>query len=156
MNYSFAGGIRQYRATYTTTAFEKRYFGYSANFSQTFKLPANFSVEISGWYNNTAYNGTQKVNGFGVLNAGIKKELKKNAGSLQLSVSDILTDERYNIHYGAVTEEAFSIKSYVSVNLESSMFPIIKLTYSRSFGAGTKGRERQMNGARDEKERIQN
>jgi len=155
MNYSFAGGIRQYRATYTKTAFEKSYFGYSANFSQAFKLPANFSAEISGWYNNTAYNGTQKVNGFGVLNAGIKKELKKNAGSLQLSVSDILRDERYNVHYGTFTEEAFSIKSYVSVNTESTMFPIIKLTYSRSFGSGAKGRGRLMNGAQDEKDRIQ-
>ena len=156
MNYSFAGGIRQYRATYTKTAFEKKYFGYSVNFSQAFKLPANFSAEISGWYNNAVYNGTQKVNGFGVLNAGIKKELKKNAGSLQLSVSDILTDERYNVHYGTITEEAFAIKSYVSVNTESAMFPIIKLTYSRSFGGGTKEHGRQNNSAQDEKDRIRN
>jgi len=155
MNYGFAGGIRQYKVSYTKTAFEKTYFGYSLNFSQAFKLPSNFSLEVSGWYNNSSYNGTRKQDGFGVLNAGVKKELKKNAGSLQLSVSDILMNERYNIHYGTITQEAFSIKSYVSFNTESAMFPIIRLTYSRSFGGGINQR-RQINGAQDEKERIRN
>jgi hypothetical protein len=156
MNYGFVGGPRQYKAGYTKNTFEKTWFGYSLNFSQTYKLPKNFSVEISGWYNNTVYNGTQKVDGSGILNAGIKKELKNNAGSFQLAVSDILMDQRYNIHYGELTEEAFFIKSYVSVNTESTSFPIIKLTYSRSFGGGIKDQKKQATGSQDERDRISN
>ena len=156
MSYGFAGGPRQYKVGYTKNIFEKTWFGYSLNFSQAFKLPKNFSAEISGWYNNTAYNGTQKVDGFGTLNAGIKKELKNNAGSFQLSVSDILMGQRYNVHYGELTEEAFSIKSYVSVNTESTKFPIIKLTYSGSFGGGIKDKKKQATGSQDERDRISN
>jgi len=156
MNYSFAGGLRQYKVGYTKNTFEKNWFGYSLNFSQAFKLPKNFSAEISGWYNNSTYNGTQMVEGFGILNAGIKKKLKKNGGSFQLTVSDILKDQRYKVHYGTLTEEAFSIKSYVSVNTESTMFPIIKLTYSRSFGGGIKDQEKQSMGSKDERDRMNN
>jgi len=156
MNYSFAGGLRQYKVGYTKNAFEKNWFGYSFNFSQAFKLPKNFSAEISGWYNNATYNGTQMVEGFGILNAGIKKELKKNGGSFQLTVSDILMDQKYKVHYGTLTEEAFSIKSYVSVNTESTMFPIIKLTYSRSFGSGIKDQRKQSTVSNDERDRMNN
>lgn len=43
----------------------------------------------------------------GALNAGIKKELNKNRGTLQLSVSDLLRTIRINTYYGTLTEEAF-------------------------------------------------
>jgi hypothetical protein len=155
MSYSFSGGLRQYKVGYTKQPLEKKYFGYSLNFNQTFKLPKNFSAELSGWYSNTWYNGTVKINGFGVLNIGIKKELKNNAGSFQLSASDLLMDERYIVRYGELTEEAFSIKSHVTFNTESSKFPIIKLTYSRSFGNNTiKGQGKQGTGSEDERDRI--
>ena len=78
MSYSFAGGLRQYKVGYTKTPFEQSYFGYSINYNQSFKLPAAFSAEVSGWYNNKVFNGSQMVEGFGVLSAGIKKELKNN------------------------------------------------------------------------------
>jgi len=155
MNYSFAGGLRNYKADYTKHPFEKNYFGYSANFSQTFKLPENFTTELSGWYNSISYNGTSKVNGFGALNIGVKKELKNNKGTLSLSAADILRTERINVFYGAVTEEAFSIKSHVIVTTESAKFPIIKLTYTKSFGNnGIKRKTRQQDSSTDESERI--
>jgi len=156
MNYSIAGGPRWYRADYTKTPLQNTYTGYSINMAQLFTLPRNFSAEISGWYNNTVYNGTQQVAGFGVLNAGIKKELTNNAGSLQLSVSDILMDQRYDIHYGTLTQEAFSIKSHVVVNTESSKFPIIKLSYARSFGGKIKTEKKRETNTSDERSRVNN
>ena len=155
MNYSFAGGWRKYKEEYTLHPFEKTYFGYSLNFSQTFKLPANFSAELSGWYNNTSYNGTTKVDGYDVLNIGFKKELKNNGGSFQLSVSDLLRNESFNVYYGSLTQEAFFIKSHVYITTESAKSQIIKLTYSRSFGDNNlKGQRKQSNGSEDERERI--
>jgi iron complex outermembrane recepter protein len=139
---------------YSLYPFEKTYFGYSLNFGETFRLPKNFSAELSGWYNNTAFNGTQKVDGFAIFNAGIKKELINNRGSFQLSVADLFMKQRYHVYYGTVAEEAFSIKSNVMVNTESSKFPIIKLTYSRSFGRGIKNERKQASGSQDERERI--
>ena len=155
MNYGFVGGLRQYRVEHTKQPFTKSYFGYSLNFSQAFKLPSNYSVELLGWYNKTSYNGTRKIDGYGILNVGIKKELGNNGGSLQLSVADFLRDERINIYYGTLGEEAFSINNHVNIYTESAKFPIIKLTYSRSFGNNiAKNQRKKVNVSEDEMDRV--
>ncbi|WP_421830555.1 TonB-dependent receptor domain-containing protein [Larkinella sp.] len=155
MNYSFIGGLRQFRVEHTRIPIEKSYFGYSVNFSQTFKLPGRFSAELSGWYNSTAYNGSIKVTGFGALNAGVKKELRNDAGSFQFSITDILRTLQINPYYGTLTQEAFSIKNHVQVNTESTQWPIIKLTYSRSFGDIHSNKKSQRKaGSMDERDRV--
>jgi len=131
------GGWRQFREGYTPQPVTAAYFSYSLNLTESFLLPRRFSAELSGWYNAAAYNGTTKVAGIGAINAGFKKELNHNAGILQLSVTDGLSTIRYNARYGALTEEAFSIKSHVHVVTESAIRPIIKLSWSRSFGSSS-------------------
>lgn len=66
---------------------------------------------------------------------GIKKELKNNRGTVQATVSDLLRTMHINSYYGAVTEEAFSVKNHVHFSTESSRMPVIKVTYSKSFGS---------------------
>jgi iron complex outermembrane recepter protein len=153
MNYSFVGGLRQYRVEYTKQPFQYAYFGYSFNCSQAFKIPHHFSAEISANCNNTDYNGTQKDEGIFRLNIGIKKELENNKGSFQFSITDILRNELYNIHYGKLTQEAFHINSQVIVYTETSRVPVFRLTYSRSFG-NNKTKRLQSNISTDEQERI--
>jgi outer membrane receptor protein involved in Fe transport len=154
MNYGFVGWYRKYKVSFSKQPFEKEWFGYSFNFNQSFKLPESFSAELSGVYHSRSYDGTKTVKGFGTLNAGIKKELKNNGGSFQFSVSDILSSEHYFINYGTITEEAFSIKSYVGFYPESAHSPILKLTYSRSFGK-TKKTQSPQKSVSEENERIQ-
>lgn len=153
MNWNFVGGLRQYKVEYTKQPFINSYFGYSLNYSQLFKLPHSFSAELSGGYNSDSYNGTQKVEGFNRLNFGIKKELKNNKGSFQFSISDILRRERYDIHYGTLTQEAFNIYNQVIVYTESSRFTIFKISYSRSFG-NNKAETKRNAVSNDEQERI--
>lgn len=154
MHYGLVGGWRQYRVEYTPQPAEKSYFGYSVNFSQSFQLPAQFSAELSGWYNGISYNGTVKGGAVGALNAGIKKELKNNKGIIQLAVTDLLRTIHYNSDIGSVGKDAFSTKAHVKYNPESAKFPIIKLSYTRSFGSTTNSRRRQENNSADERERI--
>lgn len=153
MSYSFTGGLRQYKVTYSKQPFINKYVGYSFTYSQQFKLPRKFLLELSGGYNNRVFNGTQKVEGIVRVNTGIKKELKNNLGSLQLSVTDILGREKYDIRYGSVTREAFDIQNNVVVNTETTRFPLIRLAYSRSFG-GNKNSTVRKAGVGDEQERI--
>lgn len=150
---NFAGGLRQYKITYTLHPLTYAYFGYSTSLSQVFRFTCGWSAELSGWYNGNGYNGTVKMKGFGAVNAAFKKELKNNQGSFQLSIADILRSERYNIRYGTLTEEAFAIKSHVIFYTESAKFPIIKLTYSRSFGTN-KMKTQRGTGSGDEQDRI--
>lgn len=153
MNYSFTGGWRQYKIDYLVLPVKKAYFGYSLNFSESLKLPRDFSAEISGWYNSSFYGGAAKIKGFGALNAGVKKELKKNGGSFQLSVTDFLRTTNVNIYIGDFSQDAFSTRAHVNFNPESMKFPIIKLTYSRSFGSGARDKRKQ-DASSDERDRI--
>ncbi|MBB6126530.1 outer membrane beta-barrel family protein [Mucilaginibacter lappiensis] len=154
MTYSFTSGLSQFKGSgYSVFPFQKSYFIYTSNFNESFKLPKKYSLELSGWYNSQWYNGTTKIDGLGSLNAGIKKELNNNGGSFQLSVADILRSIRVHVHYGTLTQEPFNIKSYVDVRTESSKFPIIKLTYSKSFGS-TRASGQAKQGAGDERDRL--
>ena len=155
MNYSFVGGWKQFKEVYTIDPLEKSYFDYSLNFTGSFKLPRSFGLEVSGWYHSAYYEGTVKTDGFGSLNAGIKKELKNNGGTFQLALSDLLKTIRINKYYGTLTEEAYDIKNHVRVYPETTKSPIIMLTYSRSFGSGTaKNQRKQGAGSEEERERV--
>lgn len=154
MSYSFTGGLRQFKADHTLQPVTKSYWGYSFNFTESFTLPKGYSAELTGWYNAPSYNGTVKVGSMGTLSAGIKKELKNNAGSIQLSVSDIFTTMNFSVYYGTVAEEAFHIRNHIKINLESGYSPIFKLSYARPFGTGTLKSSGKEGGSKDERDRI--
>lgn len=154
MSYSLVGGWRQFREDYTSQPLVKSYWGYSLNFTQNFLLPRSFSAELSGWYNAPTYEGTIRIERLWSLNAGIKKELKNNAGVLQLSVSDVLRAMQVRIKFGTLTREAYGTVSNAAINTESRTFPIVKLTYSRSLGGGVKAAGKNLSGSQDEMERI--
>jgi len=135
MNYDLINTLFSYQVNYSKQPFKNTYYNYYLQTTQSFRLPKSFSAELSGSYYNVYYNGSQKVNGIVRLNLGFKKELKNNKGSLQLSVTDLLQQEKYNIHYGTLTQEAFSINNHVIVNTETTRMPVFRLSYSRSFGS---------------------
>jgi iron complex outermembrane receptor protein len=135
MSYGFAGGIRQFKLSHTNEKVEKTYFASSVNGSLAFEMPGNFSLEISGWYNSSQFDGSKKLEAFGMFNAGIKKEFKNDRGSIQLTVTDLLKSIRYTNSYGYLTEEAFSVNSHVVYSPESAHDRIVKLTYTRPFGS---------------------
>ena len=152
MNYALTGSFIASRLDYTLHPLTYNYLKYSLNLSETFLLPKSFSIELSGWYSSFSYNGTIRVGGYGSLNAGIKKELPHDAGVLQLSAADLFRTEQFNVQYGTLTQEAFSIQNHVRLNTESSLRPILKLTYSRSFGGGAV--KSRVERAGDEKDRV--
>ena len=154
MNYTLTGGWRSYRENFTPLPVDKSWFGYSGNFNQSFRLPRSFFLEVSGWYNSRIYDGSKKTDGFGALNAGIKKELKNNGGSLQLYMTDILRTTTIVNYYGTLTEEAFSLKSRVPFRPESSRSQMIRISYSRSIGGGSPGKRGP--GSQEERDRVLN
>jgi hypothetical protein len=153
MSYDLIGGWRQFKITYLLVPAEKTYFGFTLNFRETFKLPAAFSAELSGFYNGPNYYGPFRNEGYGSLNAGVKKQFRGNGGSLQFSAADVLRSMNIVTKVGLVGTDAFYTQSYMSWNAESRQFPILKLTYSRSFGSGQKTHNDQGSSG-EERERI--
>lgn len=152
-----AGGSlawRKFELSHTIHAAKKAYVAYNLYGSQTFKLPADFSIELSGWYTSGHYNGSIRLEGFGMLNAGIKKALKN--GSLQFTVTDVLKSMNIISYYGDLTEEAFKVQSRVHFQAESTNARIFKISYFRTFGnTKLKGRKQRKAGAEEEQSRIQ-
>jgi len=152
--YGFTGGWRQYKVDYTPQTFIKSYFAGSVDFTETFKLPKNVSVELSGYAYSPAYYATSRSNGNGMLNLGIKKELNNNKGSFQLSVTDLLSSASYYAYIGNLTRDAFNSQVYVRYNGESRSFPLVKLTYYRTFGSKSKTQRKDDNASKDERSRL--
>jgi iron complex outermembrane receptor protein len=152
MNYNLIAGMIKYKVAYTKQPFQHAYFNYSSTMTQIFKLPRQFSTELAAAYNNDNYNGTQKMQGILRMSLGIKKEFTDKS-SLQFSITDVLQRELYDINYGTLTQEAFSIKNQVIVYTETTRLPVFRLSYSRSFG-NNKTNVSKRNNTPDEQERI--
>lgn len=152
MTWGLNGGWRRFKEDFTPVPVEYTWFGFSGNLNQTFRLPRKFSAEVSGWYNSGGYEGSKKLDGFGALNAGIKKELKNNGGSFQLYMTDILRTMVFVNHYGTITQEAFSLRSRVPFRPESARSTVVRLSYTRTIGGG--GQRKKGGGSQEERERV--
>jgi len=155
MDNNLNAGWHRFKLDYTAQPVSKTYFSSSLNTSNVFKLPAQFSLELSGYYNSAFYNGSKKVDGYGVLNAGIKKAFKGNGGTIQLSLLDVLQTGTVTSYFGALTTEAFDLKSHVDFHPESSKYLIFKVSYTKAFGsANGPTSKKKLKSATDEIERI--
>ena len=157
VNVGGSAGIREFRAIHTAEPVRKRYASVNLYGSTTLLLPADFSVELSGFFNGDSYYGTMDSEEFGMLNAGIKKDLKNNSGTLQLTVTDVLKTMRYQNQMGGLTREAFNSNFVVNFYPESARSRIWRLTYTLTFGNGqAKGRRGRGANDLEEKARIAN
>jgi outer membrane receptor protein involved in Fe transport len=153
MHYTFTGGPRQYKVSFTPQPFEKTFLAGSFNFSENFKFRHGFSAELSGYYNSPSYDANWRAYSNTVVNLGVKKDLGK--GSLKLSVADIFRGGSYRSDLGLLTTDAFNSKVHVIYYGESRTTPIIKLTYYRSFGStGNKNQQKRDSGAGEERSRL--
>jgi hypothetical protein len=153
MNYTFTGGLRQYKISFTPQPFEKTFLAGSFNFSENFKFRHGFSAELSGYYNSPSFEANWRSYGNTIVNLGAKKLLGK--GSLKLSVTDLFRGASYKSDLGLLTTDAFNSKVHVIYNAESRLSTIVKLTYYRSFGsAGNKNQEKRDSGAGEERSRL--
>ncbi len=153
MSYFFMEGYRQVSLDYTLNPLNYSYFFTILNGSETFSLRKHWALELSGWYTTSTYNGTSKLGNMGELNAGIKKEFSK-WGTLSLSATDLLKSMHWRNQYGTLTQEAYSIKNQVDGKTESAFMPILKLTWSKSFGHSTGATHKSNVGASEEVDRI--
>ncbi len=61
---------------------------YNAYSSNSFKLPNNFSAELSAWYNSAGVYGFFKSQPMGAFSVGLQKQLMNKKATLRLNVND--------------------------------------------------------------------
>lgn len=153
MNLNGTLGVRQFKLLHTDEKITHHYIHFNFNGNQTVRLPKNFSLELSGWYTSRHFNGSAKIFGFGVLNAGLKKEFK-NGSSFQFSVSDIFRTFDIRSRVGTLTREAFGDIFNVRYRPESGFSQIFRITYSYPFGNKKVREAKTKTGADSEKSRL--
>lgn len=146
-------GIRKFKLLHTDERIKHDYMHYNFNGSQTMRLPASLSLEVSGWYTSRHFNGSTRNGGFGILNAGVKKEFK-NGSSLQFAVTDIFESLDIGFKYGTLTREAFGDVFTGTFSPESGFSRIFRVSYAYPFGNKKVKETRGKTGADTEKSRL--
>lgn len=134
LDVSTLSAIRNYQLSYTPNIAETTYFYQSVNMQQNLNLPLHLEAELSGWYVFPHYNGTNKNQGFGILNFAISKEFNDGWGTLKFSVTDIFKSFIVKSHNGALTPLVFDIDSRSRYRDESAIARIFRLSYTVTLG----------------------
>ncbi len=153
INFNGTLGIREFQLLHTDERLKHDYVHFNFNGSQNMRLPANFSLELSGWYTSRHFNGSTRNEGFGILNAGLKKEFK-NGSSLQFAVTDIFESLDINFKYGSLTREAFGDVFDGTFSPESGFSRIFRISYAYPFGNKKIKETNSRSGADAEKSRL--
>jgi hypothetical protein len=150
MQYSLLGVWQRNRTTYEGKPVELA-AGYGRiNFTQTFTLPAAFTLELTGFYQSRSPMGIAYMRAMGTFNAGLQKKLKGDAGTLRLTVDDLFWTMRFHM-----------INNQPALQLDHrfrGLFSeprVVRLTYSRNFGnKQLKGESRRNTGSEEERKRV--
>jgi hypothetical protein len=105
-----------------------RQLNYSFSGFQSFTLPKQYSVEISGFFQSPGLFGTARVKSFGMLNLAVQKKFPKSNSTLKLGVDDLFSSMVFRVETGSLSDEVYS-----SGRLQFSK-RFFKLTFSQNFG----------------------
>ena len=150
MQYNLSGVWQQVNALYDRAPVRLEQINYNLNMSQSFKLPDNYSIELTGFYQSPLLVGIAVRQAYGTLVLGIKKKMNDNKGSFFFVVNDIFNTVIFAPSVN-LPEQNLITRTHIAFSQRT-----FKLTYSRTFGKDKlKGKRNRLTGAEDEKERVQ-
>ncbi|MEM8908160.1 MAG: TonB-dependent receptor [Bacteroidota bacterium] len=122
---------------------------FRANATQTFILPEDYSIEISGFYVGPTIYGTAKYQSVYGINMGIQKTFKNNWGTLRFNVNDIFNSIKWQ-GGTSIPEQNFETNGVWDFSQRTFL-----LTYSKNFGNNKLKRTRQRStGSEEERNRV--
>lgn len=124
-------------------------YNYNLNLNNSIKLPKQFSLEVTGYYESNMIWGIWQFKPLGALNLGVQKKLNNNFGTLSLSVDDVF---RTNIltFESQIPEANSRSLGTIDVHIRS-----LRLTYTRSFGNNKLKDVSIRSGSEEERKRVQ-
>lgn len=142
--YNLTANWQQLDATYIGLPYKIDQKSFTINTTQSFSLPHNYSVEITGQYQSEGLYGMYHVLAFSSANFGVQKKLKR--GTLRLAVTDI-----FGVPVYVSTIDNPSQNQVVNGNLRFARTSG-RLTYTHNFG-NTSVREKRNWSTRSEEEK---
>jgi len=123
---------------------------FNINSIQTFMLPKNFVVELSGFYQSGGLFGVYKSNAMASMDFGLQKKFEPGKGNLRFNISNVFGPPIFKASVDA-PEKNLIVNGELRFSVRT-----FRLTYTRSFGNDkVKGRRERSTGSEDEKQRVQ-
>jgi hypothetical protein len=118
-------------------------------FSNQFRLSKSWSAELSGFYTSSHLSGQTKTGSLGHLDAGIRKVILKDKGTIQLNAVDIF----HTVIRHDNTTASKQLLAWRTVTTDTQR---VGIAFSYRFGKDTNNRKRNHNtgGAAEEQGRV--
>lgn len=128
---------------YESSTFSKSDWSWNANLQNSFKLPMDFSLDVSAFYQSAGIWSIAEFKPFGSVDAGIRKNVLKDRGTVRLTVQDIFNTNRIlgSIQYANIDGNLIAYNDRQQV----------KVTFSYRFG--TQGEQRRNSASNEEEKR---
>lgn len=123
--------------------------GFYFNSTQSFTLPKDISLELSGFYNSKSNWGLYTFNGMGSLDCGIQKKFVAKKSILSFNIRNIFSSQ-------TGTSSVYKPEqNLIHINKSTYGYTSYSVTFSRNFGnEKVKGKRERLTGAEDEKGRV--
>jgi hypothetical protein len=119
------------------------------NSVQSFNLPKNFTLELSGNYRSPGIRGFVRRKANGTLNIGLQKVLPNNNGRLSINVNDALKTFNYELY---TDDPTIGFEYRGTFNFVERA---VRISYTRNFGNNKLKRNRnRQTGSAEEQRRV--
>lgn len=124
-----------------------RLYGVNINVVNVLKLPKDFSIEISGVYQSRSASGISQYLASGSLNAGIQKNVGRNA-TIKLAMDDILYTNYWRL-------KTYSPENNLDIYFQYDWHnQFVRLTYTQKLGNNKLRSVRLKSGSEEERKRV--
>ena len=150
MQNNLAGEWQQINVLYNNAPITVEQKNFQIFSSQNFKLPKDFSIELSGFYRSGGLFGRSIFKSIYTVNCGIQKKISEKAGSLRFGVDNIFNSLKFKANQNYPEHNLISQANLVFANRN------FKLTYTCKFGNSVlKSQRNRTTGSEEERGRVQ-
>ena len=150
MQYNFIGRWQQTNSVYLGTSISIEQKNCRISSAQNFKLPGNFAIDVSGYYQSGELRGRVKLRPLGAVDLGIQKKTDKGKGKLSFTVTDIFNTIKMRSYIDLPEQNLVTQRN---AQFTQRMF---KLIYSRSFGnSKLEAKRSRADSSEEERKRVE-